>query len=87
MRRDRLRGIRLGRMAFGASPEGDRAVYSNVIREARNEQESWHVTTSELHRTIPGVLELVDRRHGRMTSLSTHSATLEDVFVELTRRD
>jgi ABC-2 type transport system ATP-binding protein len=56
------------------------------VGEARDEQESWHVTTSELHRTIPAVLDLVDRRRGRLTSLSTHSATLEDVFVSLTGR-
>ncbi len=44
------------------------------------------LSTSEVHLTIPALLDLL-RRHGATLSLlGTHSATLEDVFVTLTGR-
>src|SRR5262249_44268435 len=41
---------------------------------------------TELHRTVPLVLDELKRLDLPMTGLRTHSATLEDVFVSLTGR-
>ncbi len=40
----------------------------------------------ELHRAVPALLEELTRQGQPLTQLSTHSATLEDVFVALTGR-
>ena len=41
---------------------------------------------AELHRTVPRLLASCGDRALQLTELRTHSATLEDVFVELTGR-
>jgi len=41
---------------------------------------------SEVHVTVPALLRMVAERRGRLSQLSTHGATLEDVFVRLTGR-
>jgi hypothetical protein len=41
---------------------------------------------AELHRTVPALLDELHRQNAQLTELRTHSATLEDVFVELTGR-
>ena len=44
------------------------------------------MSVSELHRSVPALLELVTRSHLGLSELRTHSATLEDVFVSMTGR-
>ncbi|HUE96368.1 MAG TPA: ABC transporter ATP-binding protein [Longimicrobiaceae bacterium] len=44
------------------------------------------LTTAEPHRTIPALYRMIDRRGGELTSLNTHHATLDDVFLALTGR-
>ncbi len=39
-----------------------------------------------VHRTLPALMSLVERRGAELSSLTTHHATLEDVFVVLTGR-
>jgi ABC-2 type transport system ATP-binding protein len=39
-----------------------------------------------LHRAVPALLTLLARRGLELAHLTTHSATLEDVFVSLTGR-
>jgi ABC-2 type transport system ATP-binding protein len=46
----------------------------------------WRVRVGELHRTVPALLAELHRQEALLTELRTHSATLEDVFVELTGR-
>jgi ABC-2 type transport system ATP-binding protein len=46
----------------------------------------WRVRVAELHRTVPALLAELHRQGVQLTELRTHSATLEDVFVELTGR-
>jgi len=41
---------------------------------------------TELHRTVPALLQELTRQGAPLTELRTHSATLEDVFVTLTGR-
>ena len=40
----------------------------------------------ELHRAVPGLLTALAERKLELSQLTTHSATLEDVFVALTGR-
>ena len=44
------------------------------------------LTVSEVHVTLPLLLALLEREKRALTRLSTHHATLEDVFVTLTGR-
>ncbi|RPI28529.1 MAG: ABC transporter ATP-binding protein [Acidobacteria bacterium] len=56
-----------------------------VIRAVR-EAEGILLTVSQPHIAIPALLEFVDQRKGRLNSLTTRHANLEDVFVNLTGR-
>jgi ABC-2 type transport system ATP-binding protein len=47
---------------------------------------TYRIQVAELHRTVPGILVELRRQGLQLTELRTHSATLEDVFVELTGR-
>ena len=56
------------------------------VRDVRRDDKHVHLSTSELHRTVPALLDLLGRHDAALTQLGTHSATLEDVFVTLTGR-
>ena len=53
---------------------------------ARAEARGAVITVERLHITLPALLAHLDARGARLTTLSTHRATLEDVFVHLTGR-
>jgi ABC-2 type transport system ATP-binding protein len=44
------------------------------------------LTVAEVHRAVPALLALLERRGAELSLLATHHATLEDVFVALTGR-
>jgi ABC-2 type transport system ATP-binding protein len=44
------------------------------------------LTVTEIHRTLPALLALLQQRALELSSLTTHHATLDDVFVALTGR-
>jgi len=56
------------------------------VREVRTENGNVQLQVTELHRAVPVLLDELDRQGIPLTELSTHSATLEDVFVVLTGR-
>ena len=56
------------------------------VAAAARRDGTWRVQVGELHRTVPALLAELHRQDVRLTELRTHSATLEDVFVELTGR-
>jgi ABC-2 type transport system ATP-binding protein len=56
------------------------------VRDVRRDETHLHLSTSELHLTVPALLDLLSRQHATLSQLGTHSATLEDVFVTLTGR-
>jgi ABC-2 type transport system ATP-binding protein len=56
------------------------------VRDVRRDDLHLHLSTSELHRTVPALLDLLTKRQATLSQLGTHSATLEDVFVTLTGR-
>ncbi len=56
-----------------------------VIR-ATQEAEGFLLTVTQPHLAVPAVLEFLERRQGRLNSLTTRHVNLEDVFVTLTGR-
>jgi ABC-2 type transport system ATP-binding protein len=56
------------------------------VTEVRHEAESVSLATSEVHRAVPALLDTLRERDAALALLTTHSATLEDVFVSLTGR-
>ena len=56
------------------------------VRDVRRDAAHVHLSTSELHLTVPGLLDVLRQQHAELSQLGTHSATLEDVFVTLTGR-
>jgi ABC-2 type transport system ATP-binding protein len=66
----------------------DDAVLSALpgVRDVRSAEAHTHLSTSELHLTLPALLDMLRERDASLTELGTHSATLEDVFVTLTGR-
>jgi ABC-2 type transport system ATP-binding protein len=66
-------------------PEGALAALPSV-EGAAFENGSWRLTVREVHRTVPALLAALAERGAAPTHLTTHHATLEDVFMSLTGR-
>ena len=56
------------------------------VAEVHTEDHRIRLTTDEPHRTIPALLALLAGRGIELLELTTHPATLEDVFVAMTGR-
>jgi ABC-2 type transport system ATP-binding protein len=56
------------------------------VIDVRREDDRVLLVAAEVHRTVPALLGLLDERRATLSLLTTHSATLEDVFVKLTGR-
>jgi ABC-2 type transport system ATP-binding protein len=56
------------------------------VLAARTDASSWTLQVNAAHETIPALLEMAATHGLTLTELSTHSPTLEDVFVSLTGR-
>jgi ABC-2 type transport system ATP-binding protein len=56
------------------------------VLAVRQEAGRYLLSVSELHRSVPALLEHVARLGIKLSELRTHSATLEDVFVSMTGR-
>jgi ABC-2 type transport system ATP-binding protein len=71
----------------GAAPL-DMALVTGLegVRSARTLAGGYELQVGELHRTVPALLGMLAERRLELAQLTTHSATLEDVFVSLTGR-
>jgi ABC-2 type transport system ATP-binding protein len=56
------------------------------VLDLRHTNGVFEMQVEQLHQTLPTVLQALAARKRTLTQLSTHSATLEDVFVSLTGR-
>ncbi|MGH9441473.1 MAG: ABC transporter ATP-binding protein [Thermoanaerobaculia bacterium] len=56
-------------------------------RETRARDSGWLVSVDSLVQAIPSLFPILDRAGARLVTLSTHRATLEDVFVSMTGRE
>jgi ABC-2 type transport system ATP-binding protein len=74
--------------AVEAGPVLDRVALSALpgVREARTDAGVWSLATSEVHLAVPALLAHLNGGGATLSHLTTHSATLEDVFVSLTGR-
>jgi ABC-2 type transport system ATP-binding protein len=74
------------RLTAGVPPPLDRLTRVAGVAEARVDADLVSLGSSAIHETIPAVLTLLAESGATVGELSTHSATLEDVFVSLTGR-
>jgi ABC-2 type transport system ATP-binding protein len=56
------------------------------VQAARRAAGGWQLVTDQVHLAIPALLQALQARGLAAGALSTHRATLEDVFVTLTGR-
>jgi ABC-2 type transport system ATP-binding protein len=56
------------------------------VQDVRRDSATWSLSASEIHLAVPALLDALGERRRQLTHLTTHSATLEDVFVALTGR-
>ncbi len=70
--------------AAAVSLESLRALPS--VEAVAHDDGAWRLTVREVHRAVPGLLAALAERSAEPTRLTTHHATLEDVFVSLTGR-
>ena len=57
-----------------------------TVERVAREEGSWRLTVREVHRAVPALLAALATRGAEPTRLTTHHATLEDVFMTLTGR-
>jgi ABC-2 type transport system ATP-binding protein len=56
------------------------------VEGVAQEDGRWRLTVREVHRTVPALLAELAGTGASVSHLTTHHATLEDVFVALTGR-
>jgi ABC-2 type transport system ATP-binding protein len=80
--------FRIGAVAGSAAGPIPDDVFLRVegVQSVRRRGELYQLEASHAHRTIPALLSLLSERGLPLAELTTHSATLEDVFVHLTGR-
>jgi ABC-2 type transport system ATP-binding protein len=57
-----------------------------AVTDVRRNAGSVSLATTEVHNSLPALLDTLRLRGATLSLLTTHSATLEDVFVSLTGR-
>jgi ABC-2 type transport system ATP-binding protein len=77
---------------FAVAEAASGAVQDEVLRalpsveDVARDTASWRLTVREVHRAVPALLAALSERNVEPTQLTTHHATLEDVFMALTGR-
>jgi ABC-2 type transport system ATP-binding protein len=57
-----------------------------TVEDVARDGSAWRLTVREVHRAVPALLAALSERGVEPTQLTTHHATLEDVFMSLTGR-
>jgi len=73
---------------FASEPDLPEEVLRGIpgATELRRHGPNWRLAVGELTESVPALLAAVERAGSRLQHLSTHRATLEDLFVSLTGR-
>ena len=73
---------------FASEPEMEEASLRALpgVTELHRRGPNWSLPVGSLAETVPLLLALVERSEAKLVNLSTHRATLEDLFVSLTGR-
>lgn len=84
----RLGGHHVIEFALSQNPRADDASWKSLpgVESVRREDGMVCLSVDAPHRTIPALLEKVDRDSALLEHLTTRQASLEDVFVNLTGR-
>ena len=56
------------------------------VRDVQRENGTVRLTVARVHEAVPALITLLARQGAELSELSTHTATLEDVFLHLTGR-
>lgn len=74
---------------FAADPMPDHSevVALPGVHSAIRRGPNWSLTVDSLVSAVPAVLAFLESRSAKLSNLSTHRATLEDLFVSLTGRE
>ena len=85
---DELAGGHVLEFEFNIDQAGDEVPLRALpgALELRREGQRFSMVVQEVHVTLPALLEWTRHQNRVLTSLATHTATLEDVFVKLTGR-
>jgi len=70
----------------GSVPDATELAALPGVRSVRPATDRTALTVTEVHRAVPALMALLERRGAALSMLATHHATLEDVFVSLTGR-
>jgi ABC-2 type transport system ATP-binding protein len=73
---------------FSSEPEIDEAVLRALpgVTEPHRRGPNWSLPVGSLAETVPALLDRIEGSGAKLVNLSTHRATLEDLFVSLTGR-
>lgn len=74
---------------FTSAPAMEQGDFSKLTgcHGASRRGEGWQLRVDSLAVAVPELIALIDARGARLDTLSTHAATLEDLFVALTGRE
>jgi ABC-2 type transport system ATP-binding protein len=81
-----LGGAHVIEFAATAVPPDDRLGSLPSVTRVTRRGESTLLTVEEPHRSLPPLLEMIGAAGGELTALTTHRATLDDVFLSMTGR-
>ena len=70
----------------GHAPPPEELAALPGVQAVRPAPDRTALTVTAVHRAVPALLALLERRGAELSMLATHHATLEDVFVSLTGR-
>jgi ABC-2 type transport system ATP-binding protein len=73
---------------LATSPDVDRELLAGLpgVGEVRRRGPNWSLAAGELSESVPALLAAIEHSGAKLVHLSTHQATLEDLFVSLTGR-
>jgi ABC-2 type transport system ATP-binding protein len=74
---------------FSSEPALDSSAFEELrgFHGCTRRGESWALRVDSLAETVPQVLGIVERSGAKLQTLTTHAASLEDLFVSLTGRE
>jgi ABC-2 type transport system ATP-binding protein len=81
-----LGGAHVIEFAATAAPPDERLREIPSVTRVSRGAESTLLTVEEPHRSVPVLLEMIGAAGGELTALTTHRATLDDVFLAMTGR-
>ncbi|UCF41187.1 MAG: ABC transporter ATP-binding protein [Gemmatimonadota bacterium] len=70
----------------GSAPDDGQLAALPGVEHVTHDDGKHRLTVGWVHETVPALMKLIDRHGAALSELTTHHATLEDVFLSLTGR-